>query len=171
MVKVKRRIFELNRLKYPNFCSHDHSFSPINNPEAVLETLSVPENFGTICICLLWKLKNHGFVIFKKDKCPPETTVFYFSQYALAKKYQNTQELVIFPKLQTNLKSDKNCGHSGHCMVSLPQAYLSPFNSKIRLLTLTVNFFQTNESIMIIFSAYERKFVWLLFKTVRFEIG
>ena len=37
-VKVKRRIIELNGLKWLNFCSHDHGFSAISDPEAVLKT-------------------------------------------------------------------------------------------------------------------------------------
>ena len=53
MVKVKRRILEFNRLKWPTFCSHDLSFSPNNNPEIVLETSAVPEYFCTIFIRLL----------------------------------------------------------------------------------------------------------------------
>ena len=47
-VKVKRRILELNRLKYPNFCSHDNSFSPISNPDAILETSTVTDHIISV---------------------------------------------------------------------------------------------------------------------------
>ena len=51
------------RLKKPKISSHDHRFSPINNPEIVLEISAVTEYFGTIFIRLLRKIKNIGFLV------------------------------------------------------------------------------------------------------------
>ena len=77
-VKVKIGIFEFNRLKWANFSSHDHSFSPINNPEAVLEISSVAEYFGIIFIHFLWKLKNSGFWWELSSLTTMKTTIFLF---------------------------------------------------------------------------------------------
>ena len=46
------------RLKQPKISPHDHSFSPINNPEIVLEISAVTEYFGTIFIPILRKIKK-----------------------------------------------------------------------------------------------------------------
>ena len=62
-------------------------------------------------------------MIFKKDKMPTRNHCFLFFSIRAYKVYRNTQQLVTFPKFQTDLKSDKNCGHSGHSKVFfLPQA-------------------------------------------------
>ena len=51
------------RLKKSKISSHDHSFSPIKNPEIVLEISAVTEYVGTIFIRSLRKIKNNGFLV------------------------------------------------------------------------------------------------------------
>ena len=57
-------------------------------------------------------------MIVKKDNYQKQkTTVFLFFSIRAYKVYQNTQQLVTFLKFQTDLKSDKNYGHSDHSKV------------------------------------------------------
>ena len=160
----------IREAKKPNFCSHNHSFSPIINPVTFLETSAVPEYFGTIFIRLLRKIKNHGFLL---GICPfwrswkPLRLNFHHVQMKVVPKYSGTADIskkvtgliigekqwlweqtfgflasrivrsdmscgnrcrfvgnnfrqiifctllhywVMYPKCQTDLKSDENCG-------------------------------------------------------------
>ena len=51
----------IQRLKKPKISSHDHSFSPIKNPEIVLEISAVTEYFGKLFNPLLRKIKKRVF--------------------------------------------------------------------------------------------------------------
>ena len=110
-------------------------------------------------------------MIVKKDKMPIRNQcVFIFLNTRLKSvpKYSATGDISkILNRFEIGQKLWPQWPLQG---IFYPRRYLSLFNSKIRLLTLTVNIFETKESIFINFSAYERKFIWLLFKTIRFEI-
>ena len=69
------------RLKKPKISSHDHSFSPIKNPERVLEILAVTEYFGKPFNPLLRKIKKSVFHDRQiGQNVHQKTIIFYFSQ-------------------------------------------------------------------------------------------
>ena len=85
--------------KKPKISSHDHSFSPINNPRIVLEISAVAEYFGTLFNPLFTKIKKSVFHDPQKVQNDHQKTIFLFFAISGYELYQNTQEQLIFPKL------------------------------------------------------------------------
>ena len=82
--------------KKPKSSSPEHNFSPINNPEIVLEISAVPEYFDIICIRLVRKIEKSVFVIVKKGKMftrKPLFFIFINKQIKILPNYSGTAEI------------------------------------------------------------------------------
>ena len=86
----------IREAKKPNFCSHDHSFSPTINPITFLEISAVPEYFSTTFICTLWKFKRSGFHDRQKGQMPrrkPWFFIFLNKRIKIVPNYSGTADM------------------------------------------------------------------------------